>query len=252
MFSVSLCEAEAAVRGREVSALIFVLLLLASFSDSAMAQKHTYRLRLGYTVELNQADGEIPGLERIALLKDGRTIFSDTNDQWMEKDAIYPLVLHFGSDHDEILLKYDDRPSKEGVLRLFISGDSVKHRDTLLSFDFGPRDLAGDGRPRFAGLWDWRQQWDSSITRFALHGDVVQTEWIDRDVYEPILCFLLAGDGLRLDTATTKLVNERIYGKFYGFNISEDLRFPVARTERAFSKEWRRISHARKLTLDGY
>jgi hypothetical protein len=139
--------------------LVFGLISLVAPAVRSQGLHSSLQLRLGYKVVIDEPwfeDVDYDSLiSSLKLMKGGKTIFTDTNEYYSwEKDELYPLVLHFGSDHDEILLKYYDKLPTENVLRLFIKDGSVVKVDTLPSF-WGPSDFAGDGKPRFAAFWDY-------------------------------------------------------------------------------------------------
>ena len=200
-------------------------------------------LRFGYCLlirgyETDCVDCGGNDVNTLTLMKDHKKVFGDTNNQYI-KDEVYPLLLHFGMGHDEILLRFGDAPSLDEVIRLFIKDNSLVKIDTLPSFDRGASDLAGDGKPRFAAIWDLRQEWDDSLG-------------VQLTTYEPILYYKLTDLGLILDSTMTRSANKRIYGKFYGYEPTEEKSFPAARVNRRFASEWKRIKNARKLTLNGF
>jgi len=175
---------------------------------------------------------------RVRLFKNGKVIFSDTDHEITPQDKMYPMVLHF-VDHDEILLNFDQRPSKDLVLRLFIREKSVIKTDTLPSFDGGPNDFAGDGQPRFNATWDNGEQSEDSLGR-------------QLTFYLPILFYKVTHEGLNLDSAMTRIYNKSVYGKFYGFEPSEKLSFLLRTIDRRSTKEWKKMESARKLNLNAY
>ena len=200
---------------------------------------HIMKLRLGYSLRMDQPDSDVYWLStRVQLYKNRRIIFSDTDHEIMPRDKIYPMVLHF-HDHDEVLLQCDNRPSMETALRLFVKGASVVSMDTLPSFWRNASDLASDGTPRFAGVIDAGEEWEDSLGRH-------------RTTYNPILYYKITGAGLTLDSAMTTSIDRRIYGKFYGFDMDNEQYFPAEKALRAFTNEQKRIDKARKLPLNGF
>ena len=227
---------------KRISLAISLVLVFASAASVGMAltHPHTINLRLGYKLVMDQPDSDIDYLStRLRVIKRGHAIYSDTDHHFMPRSKMYPKILHF-SHHDEILLQFDERPWEDGVLRLMVKNDSLVSIDTLPSFISGASDLAGDGIPRFAGIYYDGENWIDSLG-------------IERTEYVPIIYYMVTNRGLSLDSVLTKSVNVRIYG--YGpFQTGEYFQNhpPLVSSESRFMKEWKRIEHAKKLSLNGF
>jgi hypothetical protein len=71
------------------------------------------------------------------------------------------------------------------------------------------KDIDNDGIIEFTGtLYDFDQ----------IDNDSVQ--------YNPILCYENGIKGIQIDTSATKIINQQIWGKFYGINPIDTLMLP--------------------------
>ncbi len=216
---------------------VFLLLWAATSLAMTYPPPHMIKLRQGYKLAISKPNRA--GYVSRKLSKRGRTIFLDTTGiEYTDWSAVYPLALHFDQDHDEILLVTGVGRELAGVIRLLVKGESVMSIDTLPFFIRGASDLGSDGKARFAGTWEFDEEWTDSLG-------------IRRTTYNPILYYLLSGKGLKIDSAMTEAVNERIYGKFRGYDYIESYPLPVSDLQ-LYLKELKQIKHSRKISLNGF
>lgn len=150
-----------------------------------------------------------------SIRRSGKIIFRDTTDGYSHDPTlvdsairkIYPLWIPTGKEAGELLVLFNNRPSKDLARRFFIRGRRVTKIDTLLTFDGPARDVDGDGKREFAGFRDYGEEWDDEQGRH-------------RRAYNPILYYEVRPTGLALDSALTIRKVRAQYGKFYGFNYS--------------------------------
>ncbi len=146
----------------------------------------------------------------------GELLFHDTTDGYSYDVAlvdsairkVYPLWIPTGPDSGELLVLFNNRPSKDRARRFFIRGRRVTKIDTLLTFDGPATDVDGDGRREFSGYQDHGEVWDDAQGRH-------------RQSYNPTLYYEVRPTGLVLDSALTRRKVRARYGKFYGFTYSD-------------------------------
>lgn len=146
----------------------------------------------------------------------GNIIFRDTTDGCRYDPTVvdsairkvYPLWVPTGKDSGELLVVFNNRPSKDLAQRFFIRDRRVTKIDTLLTFDGPARDVDGDGKREFSGYLDNGEVWDDEQGRH-------------RGTYNPTLYYKVRPTGLVLDSALTMRKARAQYGKFYGFKYSD-------------------------------
>jgi hypothetical protein len=151
----------------------------------------------------------------LTIKKNHRVIFRDTTAdglayEYSEPQAarLYPLWLPTGPNAGDLLVAYNNRPSKDQARRFRIQNNQVVGIDTLLTFDGPARDVDHDGRLEFAGLYNYGEEWDDEQGR-------------RRQLYNPTLYYEARTTGLALDSALTKQKATAKYGAFYGYEASD-------------------------------
>ncbi|WP_345238275.1 hypothetical protein [Hymenobacter saemangeumensis] len=147
----------------------------------------------------------------------GKTIFRDTMngcdydpelvDSTIRK--VYPLWLPTSKASGELLVVFNNRPSKDLARRFFIQGQLVTMIDTLPTFDGPARDADGDGKREFSGTLEYGEEWEDEKGRL-------------RHAYNPTLFYEVRPTGLVLDSTLTMRRARVQYGKFYGFDYSTE------------------------------
>jgi hypothetical protein len=150
-----------------------------------------------------------------SIRRSGEIIFRDTTDGYSHDPTlvdsairkVYPLWIPTGKDAGELLVLFNNRPSRDLVRRFSIRGRRVTKIDTLLTFDGPARDVDGDGKREFSGIQDYGEVWDDEQGR-------------RRGAYNPTLYYEVRPTGLVLDSMLTRRKARAQYGKFYGFKYS--------------------------------
>ena len=198
--------------------------------DIHPAQPETVDIGEGFLVRAAHSEdyGRFKVYWDIVLLHDGAEVYSDTSNEYEFCSTQFPRVRRLTSNGFEILLTVNDRPNKNKLLLLRVKEDQVFRSVELPDFLSGAKDLAGDGKLRLAGLWDYSEVWESD------DGNPVTD-------YNPILYYVQSDTGLYLDSAYTRSKNQTIFGTFLGFQFSEQ--HPVLRSlcDSAFARELKRI-----------
>lgn len=150
-----------------------------------------------------------------SIHRSDKIIFRDTTDGYNHDPTlvdsairkVYPLWVPTGKDAGELLVLFNNRPSKDLARRFFIRGQRITKIDTLLTFDGPARDVDGGGKREFSGYLDYGEVWDDEQGRH-------------RCTYNPTLYYEVCPTDLALDSALTMRKARAQYGKFYGFNYS--------------------------------
>jgi hypothetical protein len=121
---------------------------------------------------------------------------------------VYPLWVPTSKDSGELLVLFNNRPSKDLARRFFIKSQQVIKIDTLLTFDGPAHDVDKDGKQEFSGLYDYGEVWDDGKGHYFTS-------------YNPKLYYEIRPTGLVLDTALTRRKAIARYGVFRGFEYSD-------------------------------
>jgi hypothetical protein len=208
--------------------LCSLLFLLANGATGLLyGQVKTVHLNHGFLLSAWKLEDSL--CSSITIHHNGKNVFCDSTDrEYTLRNPIYPLIAKLDDHKYEFLIVFDNRPSKDLVLRLRINNDLVERIDTLPEFLAPAHDIHLDGEIEYAGFWDYGQIWEAD-------GKTVGP-------YNPLLYYKLSSSGFLLDTATTIRVNRSIYGKFYGFDFSESIAIPMERSDHPFMKELNMIT----------
>ncbi|MGI4833528.1 MAG: hypothetical protein ACRYFK_08720 [Janthinobacterium lividum] len=153
----------------------------------------------------------------LTIRRGHQVIFCDTTDDGLAytefseptTQALYPLWVSAGPGAGQLLVAFNNRPSKDLARRFYVQQGRVTKIDTLLTFDGPAKDVDGDGRREFSGFYDYGEVWDDAQGR-------------RHRVYVPTLYYEIRPTGLVLDSALTKRRAIAQYGAFYGFTYSAD------------------------------
>ncbi len=127
-----------------------------------------------------------------------KVIFRDTTDDGLaysyysmpQTKKLYPLWVPTGHGNGELLIAFNNRPSKDLARRFTITNSTVVKIDTLLTFDGPARDVDSDGKLEFARINDYGEEWQDEQGRI-------------RQMYIPRLYYEVRPSGLVLDSALT-------------------------------------------------
>ena len=133
-----------------------------------------------------------------------------------QSSRLYPLWIPAGPKSGELLVAFNNRPNKELARRFTIHNGLVVKIDTLLTFDGPAKDVDGDGKLEFSGAYDYSQETGDGQGHM-------------RKTYDPILYYEQRPTGLVLDSALTIRRGIARFGKFYGFDSSEEILVPLER-----------------------
>ncbi|MBJ6110987.1 hypothetical protein JAO73_18335 [Hymenobacter sp. BT523] len=149
-----------------------------------------------------------------SILQNHKVIYQDTAngmtydfDEQPVINTLYPLWIPTGKTAGELLVAFDNRPSKELARRFYIKDGRVAKIDTLLTFDGPAKDYDKDGKLEFAGFYDFGEEWDDDKGRH-------------RQMYVPTLYYEIMPNGLQLDSVLTEKQARADYGAFLGFKDS--------------------------------
>ncbi len=148
--------------------------------------------------------------------RDHKVIFRDTADDGFmysyyampETERLYPIWVPMGPGAGELLVAFNNRPSKELARRFYIKNNQVIKIDTLLTFNGPAKDVDNDGKLEFAGFGGFGEEWDDDQGRH-------------RQTYNPVLYYELRPTGLVLDSVLTRRKILAQYGVFQGFDASD-------------------------------
>lgn len=136
---------------------------------------------------------------------DGLAVDEELADPAVRKD--YPLWIPTGRDAGELLIAYNNRPSKDRAQRFTIRAGRVAKLDTLPTFDGPAKNLDKDGQLEYGGRADYGENWEDERGRH-------------RQSYNPVVYYEICPTGLVLDSALTRRRAVAQYGAFYGYRYS--------------------------------
>lgn len=152
--------------------------------------------------------------ETFSIELNGKVIYQDTANgmtyDFSDQPEIrkrYPIWISTGQTDGELLVAFDNRPSKELARRYFIRNNQITKIDTIPSFDNPAKDEDNDGRLEYNGIEDFGETWDDE------HG-------LRRIVYNPRLYYEVSPAGLMLDSALTERKARADHGVFQGFHYA--------------------------------
>ena len=151
-----------------------------------------------------------------------------TEYQFINKQ--YPIVLKNSDYEYQILVEKNDRPFIDKTILFHIKQERVIDSATLPMFYGKAKNMDRDSNLEYAGTWDYGEEWRGK------NGELVVA-------YSPILFYEISSGVLVFDSVTTKTVNTKIYGKYYGSIYKESIVFPKKNWEEKFYKELNRIEN---------
>ncbi|MBO2011839.1 hypothetical protein [Hymenobacter negativus] len=146
-----------------------------------------------------------------SILQKGRVIYRDTANgmtyDFSEQPEIrkrYPIWIPTGQTDGELLVAFDNRPSKELARRYFIQNNRVTRIDTILTFNGPAKNYDQDAELEFAGFYGYGEEWDDEKGQHRM-------------MYVPTLYYKVRPTGLVFDSVLTKRKVLAEYGVFQGF-----------------------------------
>ena len=120
----------------------------------------------------------------------------------------YPLWIPTGQSNGELLVAFDNRPSKELARRYVIQAKRIVRIDTIVAFNGPAKDWDNDGKLEYSGIQDFGEVWDDK-------------QGHRRTAYNPVLYYEIRSTGLVLDSSLTERKARAEFGVFQGFHYAE-------------------------------
>ncbi len=159
--------------------------------------------------------------ETFSIVQNGRVIYRDTANgmtyDFSEQPEIgkrYPIWIPVGPTGGELLVAFDNRPSKAVARRYYIQDKRIARIDTIPVFNGPAKDWDNEGKREFAGALSDSETGDDE------HGNRYIT-------YDPTLYYEVRPTGLVLDSALSKQKILAEYGIFEGYKFVERLKVLV-------------------------
>jgi hypothetical protein len=154
----------------------------------------------------------------IKILKGKKLIFEDKSlTEYIIDDEFWPFSRKLNNETIEILIKVFDAPDYDKIHGLYICGDK------LMVTKVYP-DFSTDLKKSFTTL--------NSILGGYMNISESPCENCDSCYYNPKLFFRFGANGVYLDSLLTKQENEKQWGKFYGFHLTEKVILPCVKKTR--------------------
>jgi len=170
------------------------------------------RLKDGFFIKGNHYNAETGTYQNIQLWQDSLKITTDTTQEYMFNQQLYPIFKKVSSGVYELLLRFDNRPSADLVTLLRIENDRITKKQQIPLFESPPQTI--NGMKVYTGVWDYGEVWREN------EGGKFYT------AYNPTLYYKFAVDGVILDTPLTISKNRLVYGKFHGFDYNGGIGYP--------------------------
>lgn len=210
----------------------FALLIVSSLFGQEI--KGSLKLSDGFVMQAfhGSADG-IVTYASFRILHHNRIIYTDTTDSvgYFLKTRKYPMLMKYSDNLYQLLILYSSPPAPDQARLLGFKNDRLLQDQIVPEFLGPPKDLAENGGREYAGILDLAEEWERSSTDTTLVTS-----------YNPILYYRVTKNGLALDSALTMRQNRMIYGKFYGFELTNDHPIPVSQIGSKFGREYQRIT----------
>jgi hypothetical protein len=171
----------------------------------------TFELGFGFIISAGQEEdfNDFKTFSFLRLTRNNEIIYTDSlTTEYEFGNKLFPLVVKTGENDFELLLEINNRPNKNYLKRFFIQEDKLIGEDKLPAFESKAIDIDNDGIKEYAGYWDYAQTWGENYELTA---------------YNPIIYYTQTNSGFEVDSTLTENRNEKIYGKFYGFEFNENL-----------------------------
>jgi hypothetical protein len=148
----------------------------------------------------------------IKLYKGQKIIFDDTSlTEYIIDDEFWPFRRKLKDGSIEILIKVFDAPDFDKIHGFYINSDKITSIETFPDFSMELRNS--------------NDQLNSTLSGY-MHISEAPCENCDSCYYNPKLYYKLGPKGVYLDSLLTEKENEKRWGKFYGFNLTEKVILP--------------------------
>lgn len=143
-------------------------------------------------------EGE-PWKYHLEIRRDGQLIFkADSLLEYEFNTRPFPTYINDGA-HEYLLLERNDRPNLSKIDVHRITNGHVDSVFSIPLFEAPPKDLDGDGIKEYFGVLDFVEITDPKSI-----------------AYNPIEVYEFSDSFFRFDAATTRAVNQKVYGDFQG------------------------------------
>jgi hypothetical protein len=206
--------------------LIFCLLVSCSRAyPQYKNQVEMINLKYGFKLigELNmEYDSSFRVYRKVTIFRNNVLMYSDSTGEFERFSAKIPQVHTFKSHAFGILLESFKAPSKNRIQYILFQKDKILRKENLPLFFTAKKNLDKDDYLEVAGVWDYFQ---------TSHEGLMS--------YEPVIYYEFAQKGIVLDKSLTIKKNKEIYGKFYGYDVNEKIKFPIIKVWKKLHKEIR-------------
>ncbi len=137
-----------------------------------------------------------------------KTHKTDSLIEYKFQDYNFPVFIE-NEEFTQIILERDDRPLKNFLEVFRFKKSKLDSIYKIPFFEMKPKDLDNDGIKEFYATLEM-------VELLGENGNIG---------YNPILAYEISKSELTFDLATTKIANERAYGKFHGLKIDNSLKF---------------------------
>jgi hypothetical protein len=176
-----------------------------SFSQKSLSSE---KINLGFGFQLVGDFSDDFSYNKISVYRHKILVFSDSSHEFSRDKKSFQKVYSFKNNTFFILIESFEAPSKNLLYYYKIEQNKLKKKDKLPMFIALPKNLDSDTNLEVVGFGDnFLMKNDSTIG------------------YEPIMFYEFTTEGIQLDKTLTISKNKRIYGKFYGYEINENLDF---------------------------
>lgn len=150
----------------------------------------------------------------LQLVKDGRVLWRDTTTDYELNEKFYPILLRNPAGGHDLLVEVNGRPGMSRGRVLRIRDGRLAGQQEVPVFVAPAANLDQDPALEYAGYWSFFETWEEQEQPVTS--------------YNPLVFYEHTTRGLRLDSALTREVNQRIYGQFHGFAFRQDLPQPAS------------------------
>jgi len=207
----------------------FCIAILFAFVLNSCHQAHTtnnelsdtlkhINLKYGFKLKIGKGEdfGNFKTYSYLEVWHNNAKLFTDTSKEYDFGEKQYPILNQLKPNVFELLVEFNDRPSKNKVTFLRIENDKIVKNDTLLTFNNKTENI--NGIIEYSGILDGGEGWDENGISYAQ--------------YNPTLYYKFTPDGFKLDSALTILKNKEKYGRFNGFKYDEKIGYPIDKNNK--------------------
>lgn len=195
--------------------LSLILLFVGAYLGKINYEKITKQLSKNVVLEGIYDADEPEWVFNLACKYDKEIIFkADSLNEFEFKE--WTKVKEIDNQKCQIFIEQNDRPLLNKIILLDVFKGKLLRQQVIPRFEKPPHDFDNDGLKEYAGIIDAPEP--------------IRENYIS---YTPILFYEDKLNGFTLDSTATKLINTRLWGKFYGFQPNSKL---VLKTPKDFYK----------------